>query len=121
MIIILAAVLIITIIANMLISGMSSKAYILGPVFLALIISVQKASGKADYLDPAYKDGYYDIVALGVAYRIGDSVTNIITPIMSYFVIILAFAEQYVKNEEQYGVGQLIATMMPYSIAFTAA
>lgn len=112
MVIILSVTLIITIIANMLISGMSSKAYILGPVFLALIISVIG-------IDKLAENNYYDVIALGVAYRIGDSVTNIITPIMSYFVIILAFAEQYVKNEEQYGVGQLIATMMPYSIVFT--
>lgn len=118
MVIILVAVLIITIIANMLISGMSSKAYILGPVFLALIISVVGVDKLANSTDLA-GGKYYDVVALGVAYRIGDSVTNIITPIMSYFVIILAFAEQYVKNEEQFGVGQLIATMMPYSVAFT--
>lgn len=120
MFIILAAVLIITIIANMLISGMSSKAYILGPVFLALIIQVIGVDKLAESKD-LIGGSYYDVVALGVAYRIGDSVTNIITPIMSYFVIILAFAEQYVKNEEQFGVGQLIATMFPYSIAFTIA
>ncbi|OOF29173.1 AbgT family transporter [Salinivibrio sp. IB872] len=49
------------------------------------------------------------------AYRIGDSVTNIITPMMSYFGLILAVASRYVKN---LGMGTLIATMLPYSMIF---
>jgi len=49
------------------------------------------------------------------AYRIGDSVTNIITPMMSYFGLILAFAARYVKD---IGLGTLIATMLPYTIVF---
>ncbi len=49
------------------------------------------------------------------AYRIGDSVTNIITPMMSYFGLILAVACRYVKN---LGIGTLIATMLPYSMIF---
>jgi aminobenzoyl-glutamate transport protein len=49
------------------------------------------------------------------AYRIGDSVTNVITPMMSYFGLILAVATQYKKN---LGIGTLIATMLPYSIIF---
>ena len=49
------------------------------------------------------------------AYRIGDSVTNLITPMMSYFGLILAIATKYKKDM---GIGTLIATMLPYSIAF---
>lgn len=49
------------------------------------------------------------------AYRIGDSVTNLITPMMSYFGLILAVATKYKKDM---GIGTLIATMLPYSIAF---
>lgn len=49
------------------------------------------------------------------AYRIGDSVTNIITPMMSYFGLILAVAARYKKN---LGIGTLISTMLPYSIVF---
>lgn len=49
------------------------------------------------------------------AYRIGDSVTNIITPMMSYFGLILAIATRYEKN---LGMGTLIATMLPYSMVF---
>ena len=50
-----------------------------------------------------------------LAYRIGDSTTNIITPMMSYFGLILAFAMRYDKN---LGIGTLIAMMIPYSIAY---
>ncbi|WP_395374762.1 AbgT family transporter [Marinicella sp. W31] len=49
------------------------------------------------------------------AYRIGDSVTNVITPMMSYFGLILAVAVRYKKD---LGIGTLIATMLPYSIVF---
>lgn len=49
------------------------------------------------------------------AYRIGDSATNIVTPMMSYFALIIAFAQKYVKDA---GIGTIIATMMPYSIVF---
>jgi aminobenzoyl-glutamate transport protein len=49
------------------------------------------------------------------AYRIGDSVTNVITPMMSYFGLILAVAAKYKKD---LGIGTLIATMLPYSMIF---
>ena len=49
------------------------------------------------------------------AYRIGDSVTNVISPMMSYFGLILAMAARYQKN---IGMGTLIATMLPYSLVF---
>lgn len=49
------------------------------------------------------------------AYRIGDSVTNLITPMMSYFGLILAVGVKYKKDM---GIGTLVATMLPYSIVF---
>ncbi len=49
------------------------------------------------------------------AYRIGDSVTNVITPMMSYFGLILAIGVRYKKD---LGIGTLIATMLPYSMIF---
>ncbi|MFC3033832.1 AbgT family transporter [Pseudoalteromonas fenneropenaei] len=49
------------------------------------------------------------------AYRIGDSVTNLITPMMSYFGLILAVATKYKKDM---GIGTLVATMLPYSMCF---
>ena len=49
------------------------------------------------------------------AYRIGDSVSNLITPMMSYFGLILAIAARYQKN---LGIGTLISMMLPYSMIF---
>ena len=49
------------------------------------------------------------------AYRIGDSTTNIITPMMSYFGLIMAVAIRYKKDT---GVGTLMAMMLPYSMIF---
>lgn len=49
------------------------------------------------------------------AYRIGDSVSNVITPMMSYFGLILAMATRYQKD---LGMGTLIAMMLPYSMVF---
>ena len=57
----------------------------------------------------------YSPEVIQAAYRIGDSTTNIITPMMSYFGLILAFATRYNRN---LGIGTLIATMLPYSICF---
>ena len=52
------------------------------------------------------------------AYRIGDSISNVITPMMSYFGLILAMAARYQKN---LGMGTLIAMMLPYSMIFFVA
>jgi len=49
------------------------------------------------------------------AYRVGDSVTNIISPMMSYFALIIAFFQRY---DEKAGMGTIIATMIPYTIVF---
>lgn len=50
-----------------------------------------------------------------VAYRIGDSSTNIIAPLMPFFVLTVAFFQKYDKKA---GIGSVISTMLPYSIAF---
>lgn len=52
------------------------------------------------------------------AYRMGDSFTNIVTPLMSYFPLILAFSQRWNKD---FGLGSLIATMLPYAAAFALA
>jgi len=57
----------------------------------------------------------YSPEVIQAAYRIGDSSTNIITPMMSYFGLIMAFVARY---EPKAGVGTLVAMMLPYSIAF---
>lgn len=49
------------------------------------------------------------------AFRIGDSITNPITPMMSYFALIVTFAQRY---SDKFGIGTIISTMLPYSIIF---
>jgi aminobenzoyl-glutamate transport protein len=57
----------------------------------------------------------YSPETVQVAYRVGDSVTNIITPLLPYFPIIIAFAKRY---DRKTGIGTLISTMLPYSVCF---
>jgi aminobenzoyl-glutamate transport protein len=57
----------------------------------------------------------YSPEVIQAAYRIGDSTTNIITPMMSYFGLILAVAEKYRRD---LGIGTMIAMMLPYSVIF---
>lgn len=52
------------------------------------------------------------------AYRVGDSTTNIVTPLMPYFPLIVVFCQRYVKSS---GIGTLLALMIPYSIALLVA
>jgi aminobenzoyl-glutamate transport protein len=49
------------------------------------------------------------------AYRVGDSVTNIVSPMMSYFALIVAFMQRY---DPRAGIGTIVATMLPYSLAY---
>ncbi len=57
----------------------------------------------------------YAAETIQAVYRIGDLVTNIITPMVSYFGLILAVASRYKKD---LGIGTLISTMLPYSMVF---
>jgi aminobenzoyl-glutamate transport protein len=52
------------------------------------------------------------------AYRMGDSYTNIMTPLMSYFPLILAFARRW---DPSFGVGSLLSLMLPYALCFMVA
>ena len=52
------------------------------------------------------------------AYRMGDSFTNIMTPLMSYFPLVLAFARRW---DGRFGVGSLLSLMLPYALLFAAA
>ena len=52
------------------------------------------------------------------AYRVGDGATNIITPLMVYFPLILIFCQRWQKD---FGLGSLAATMLPYSIGLLLA
>jgi len=84
---------------NMFMGSASAKWAILGPVFIPMFMLL----------------GYSPELSQAV-YRIGDSVTNIISPMMSFFALIIVYFEKYDKKA---GIGTLISTMLPYSIVFT--
>lgn len=88
----------VTAIFNLFVGSMSAKYAIFAPIFVPMFMLV----GISPELTQA-------------AYRIGDSVTNIITPLNAYLIIILVAMRKYVPNA---GMGTLVATMLPYSIGF---
>lgn len=88
-------------------------------VFTALLnLVVGSASAKWALLAPVLVPAFYLIgiapETVQGAYRIADSTTNIITPLMPYFPLVLAFAQKY---ESDAGVGRLLTLMLPYSLA----
>jgi aminobenzoyl-glutamate transport protein len=83
---------------NLVMGSASAKWAIMAPVFIPMFMLL----GTSPEL-------------VQVAYRIGDSTTNVISPMMSYFALIVAFFERYDKNA---GIGTVIATMLPYTVIF---
>ncbi|MFT7219792.1 MAG: aminobenzoyl-glutamate transport protein [Candidatus Azotimanducaceae bacterium] len=99
-------------------------ASIVGIVLLTGFVNlfVGSASGKWGLLAPIFVPM---LMTLGIspdltqaAYRIGDSSTNIITPLMPYFPLVVVYCQRFVKNT---GIGTLTAMMLPYSGAFLLA
>ena len=85
-------------IINMFMGSASAKWAIMAPVFIPMFMLLG-----------------YSPELVQATYRIGDSVTNIISPMMSYFALIVAFMARYDKKA---GIGTVISTMLPYSIFF---
>lgn len=83
---------------NLLIGSASAKWALLSPIFVPMLMEL----GLSPELTQA-------------AYRIGDSSTNIITPLLPYFPLVVVYAQRYVKNT---GIGTLVALMLPYSATF---
>ncbi|SHJ91267.1 aminobenzoyl-glutamate transport protein [Dethiosulfatibacter aminovorans DSM 17477] len=85
-------------IINLFIGGASSKWGLLAPIFVPMLMLLDVSPEMTQ-----------------MAYRIGDSVTNMITPLNPYFAIVLGMAKKYDKNLK---IGTFISNMMPYSIGF---
>jgi aminobenzoyl-glutamate transport protein len=85
-------------VANLMIGSMSAKYAFLAPVFVPMFMQVD--------ISPELTQ---------VAYRIGDSTSNVITPLNPYVVIILVFMRRYMPRS---GIGTLVALMLPYTAAF---
>jgi aminobenzoyl-glutamate transport protein len=90
-----------TAVVNLVIGSASAKWTLLAPIFVPMFMLL----------------GYTPELVQG-AYRVGDSCTNIITPLNQYFPLILGFALRYVPKT---GIGTMIAIMLPYSVAFLLA
>lgn len=83
---------------NLFMGSSSAKWAIMGPVFIPIFMLL----------------GYSPELSQSV-YRVGDSITNIISPMMSFFALIIIYFQKYDKKA---GIGTIMANMIPYSIAF---
>lgn len=102
-------------------SGLGTIPLMIAFIFLTAMINLVMGSASAKWtvMAPVFIPMFmllgFSPELTQVVYRIGDSVTNIISPMMSYFALIVAFMQKYQKDA---GIGTIIATMIPYSIAF---
>lgn len=92
-------------------------------VFTSVLnLFIGSASAKWALLAPILVPAFYLLgmppEAVQGAYRVADSSTNIITPLMPYFPLVLAYAQKY---DKQFGVGRLLTLMLPYSLALLLA
>ncbi len=92
------AFLLLSSVLNMFMGSASAKWAIMAPVFVPMFMIL----------------GYHPGLTQA-AFRIGDSVTNVITPMMSYFALIVTYAQNYDKKN---GIGTIISLMIPYTVIF---
>lgn len=95
----LLAVVALTLVLNIMISSMSAKWTMLSPILVPMLMMVGISPESCQ-----------------LAYRVGDSVTNIVTPLNAYMLIVLAVLQRYWKGA---GLGNMIGLMVPYTVAFT--
>ena len=94
----LVAFILVSSVINLIIGSASAKWAILAPIFVPMLMLMG-----------------YSPETTQAAYRIGDSYSNILTPLLPYFPLVIVFAQKYVKNV---GIGTIISVMLPYAIAF---
>lgn len=83
---------------NLFVGSASAKWALLAPIFVPMLMQLGISPDLAQ-----------------AAYRVGDSSTNIITPLMPYFPLVVVFCQRYVKST---GIGTVTAMMLPYSVTF---
>ena len=102
-------------------SGLGGIPLMLSFVLLSSFINLFMGSASAKWaiMAPVFVPMFmllgYTPELTQTAYRIGDSTSNIIAPMMSYFALIVAFFERYDKRS---GIGTVVATMLPYTVTF---
>ncbi|MDE1241499.1 AbgT family transporter [Vibrio aestuarianus] len=95
----IVGMILLTAFVNLLVGSASAKWALIGPIMVPMLMAV----GISPELTQA-------------AYRVGDSVSNIISPMMVFFPLVVVYMQRYVKGS---GIGSLASMMMPYSIAMT--
>jgi aminobenzoyl-glutamate transport protein len=94
----LVAFILVSSLVNLIMGSASAKWALLAPIFVPMLMLMG-----------------YSPEATQAAYRIGDSYSNILTPLLPYFPLVIVFAQKYVKDV---GIGTLISLMIPYAIGF---
>jgi para-aminobenzoyl-glutamate transporter family len=94
----IVGIIVLTAFVNMFIGSASAKWALIAPIMVPMLMQL----GISPDLTQA-------------SYRVGDSVSNIVTPLMPYFPLVVVYCQKYVKGT---GIGTLVSTMIPYSIAF---
>jgi p-aminobenzoyl-glutamate transporter AbgT len=92
----IVGIILLTAFVNLFVGSSSAKWALLGPIFVPMLMQL----GISPDLTQA-------------AYRLGDSSSNIITPLMPYFPLVVVYCQRYVKGT---GIGTLLSLMLPYSI-----
>ncbi len=92
----IVGIILLSTLVNLLVGSASGKWALLAPIFVPILMQV----GLSPELTQA-------------AYRVGDSTTNIITPLMPYFPLVVAFCQRWVKNT---GIGTVTSMMLPFSV-----
>ncbi len=82
---------------NLFVGSSSAKWALIGPVLVPMLMQLN--------ISPDLSQA---------AYRVGDSSSNIITPLMPYFPLVVVYCQRYVKG---IGIGTLISMMLPFSLA----
>jgi aminobenzoyl-glutamate transport protein len=94
----IVGVIILTTLINLFIGSSSAKWALLAPILVPMLMQLG--------ISPDFAQA---------AYRVGDSSTNIITPLMPYFPLVVVYCQRYVKST---GIGTVTAMMLPYSVTF---
>ncbi len=94
----IAGIVLLTGFINLFVGSASAKWALLAPIFIPMLMQLGISPDLAQ-----------------AAYRVGDSSTNIITPLMPYFPLVVVFCQRYVKAT---GIGTVTAMMLPYSVTF---
>ena len=104
-------------------AGLHQIPLLLSFILLAALINLAMGSASAKWalMAPVFIPMFmllgYPPEVIQTAYRVGDSVTNVISPMMSYFALIIAFVQRYLARA---GIGTLVSLMLPYSLTFLA-